>query len=113
MLRAVFIIVRFWRVIRLAWRLTLDRRVPLIPKMLVPAALAYFLYPTDIVNDFIPFVGRFDDLLVLSVAVALFLALAPRELVTEHLSGSGPPRPSGPRHEGRVIDGKYRITDED
>ena len=113
MLRAFFLLIRFRGVVRLLWRLTLDRRVPLAPKMLLPAAMAYIVLPVDIVPDFLPFLGRIDDLLVLVLAAILFIALAPREIVTEHLSGSGPPQPSGPRQEGPVIDGKYRITDED
>ena len=114
MLRALFLLIRFRGVVRLLWRLTMDRRVPLAPKMLLPAAIAYIVSPIDLVPDgFHPLFARMDDLLVLVLAVVLFLALAPREIVTEHLSGSGPPQPSGPRQEGPVIDGKYRISDED
>ena len=113
MLRALFLLIRFRGVARLLWRLTLDRRVPLPLKMLLPAALAYIVLPYDVVPDFLPLLGRIDDLLVLLLAVVLFVALAPREVVAEHLSGSRSQRAAPRRNNGRVIDGKYRIADDD
>ena len=113
MLRALFLLIRFRSVTRLLWRLTMDRRVPLGLKMLLPAALAYIVLPFDLVPDFLPILGRIDDLLALLLAVVLFIALAPREVVAEHLTGSGSQQ-SGPRPNDRpVIDGKYRISDDD
>ena len=90
----------------------MDRRVPLGLKMLLPAALAYIVWPGDF--DFLPWgIGRIDDLLVLILAPVLFIALAPREVVAEHLTGHGSQQ-SGPRPNDRpVIDGKYRISDDD
>lgn len=99
--------------VRLLWRLTLDRQVSLAPKMLLPAAIAYIVLPVDIVPDFLPFLGRIDDLLVLVLGALLFIALAPREIVTQHLYGHEPVRPATHRGEGPVINGKYRIADED
>lgn len=113
MLRALFLLLRFWRVARLLWRLTLDRRVPFMPKMLLPAALAYIVLPLDLVPDFIPILGRIDDLLVLVLAAVMFLALAPREVVAEYMGGSGPQGTSPGRDDRKVIDGKYRIIDDD
>ncbi len=113
MLRALFLLIRFRSVTRLLWRLTMDRRVPLGLKMLLPAALVYIVLPFDLVPDFIPVLGWIDDLVVLLVAAGLFMALAPREVVAEHLTGSGSQQ-SGPRPNDRpVIDGKYRISDDD
>ena len=111
MLRALFLLLRFRGVARLLWRLTLDRRVPLPLKMLLPAALVYFVVPWDF--DFIPIVGRIDDLLVFILAAVLFMALAPREVVAEHLGGPGPQRAAPRRNDRSVIDGKYRIVDDD
>lgn len=113
MLRALFLLIRFRGVARLLWRLTLDRRVSLPLKMLLPAALAYIVLPIDLVPDFAPIVGRIDDLLVLVLAAVLFIALAPRDVVAEHLSGSGPPPGDAQRDDRSVIDGKYRIVDDD
>ncbi|MCL0029142.1 DUF1232 domain-containing protein [Dehalococcoidia bacterium] len=113
MLRAIFLLIRFRGVVRLLWRLTLDRQVPLAPKMLLPVAIAYIVLPVDIIPDFLPFLGRIDDLLVLVLGALLFIALAPREIVTQHLHGYEPVRSATRRDEGPVIDGKYRIADED
>ena len=99
---------------RLLWRLTLDRRVPLPLKMLLPAALAYIILPFDVVPDFLPFgIGRIDDLLVFILAVVLFIALAPRDVVAEHLTGSEPKQANSRSNDRPVIDGKYRIVDDD
>ena len=114
MLRALFLLIRFRGVARLLWRLTLDRRVPLPLKMLLPAALAYIILPFDVVPDFLPFgIGRIDDLLVLLLAVVLFIALAPRDVVAEHLSGAGSQQAAPRGNDRPVIDGKYRIVDDD
>ena len=99
---------------RLLWRLTLDRRVPFMLKMLLPAALAYIILPFDVVHDFLPFgIGRIDDLLVSILAPVLFIALAPREVVAEHLSGAGSQQANSRSNDRPVIDGKYRIVDDD
>ena len=113
MLRALFLLLRFRGVTRLLWRLTRDRRVPLPLKMLLPAALVYIVLPFDLVPDFLPILGRIDDLLVLLLAAVMFVALAPREVVAEHLSGSGSKQAAPRRSDRQVIDGKYRIVDDD
>ena len=74
---------------RLTWRLLWDRRVPLSAKLVVPAALAAFLSPIDVIPDF--FVGLLglgvvDDLALLLIAARLVVALAPPEVVAEHLA---------------------------
>ena len=114
MLRALFLLFRFRGVTRLLWRLTWDRRVPFPLKVLLPAALVYIVSPIDLVHDFLPFgLGRIDDLLVLILAAVLFIALAPREVVAEHLSGSRSQQSAPGRDDRSVIDGKYRVVDDD
>ena len=108
----------FTRVPRLVIGLMMDRRVPIGLKLVLPAAVAYVVSPWDLVPDFFPALGRIDDLVVAFLAVAIFLALAPREVVAEHLRGTGP-GPTGGRsvdEEGgpkpEVIEGSYHFTDE-
>jgi len=114
LLRALFLLIRFKGVARLLWRLTLDRRVALPLKMLLPAAVAYMVLPVDVIPDFLPWgIGRIDDLLVLILAAVTFIALAPREVVAEHLSGSPAPQNAPKRDDRSVIDGKYRVLDDD
>ncbi len=82
---------------RLACRLTRDRRVPLVPKLIIPLLVLYLMSPVDLIPDFIPVIGQLDDLLVLVLAVWAFTRLAPpgvaaelaRELAEEGYARSG------------------------
>ncbi len=102
---------------RLVFRLMLDPRVPLGVKLVPLAGLAYVVMPYDIIRD-IPLIGWLDDLIVVVPSILLFLVLAPREVVAEHLR-AGRPRDGGPpgdeaaRPPEHVIDGRYRILDDD
>ena len=60
--------------LKLVWRLILDRRVPLFTKIIPLLALAYLVSPYDIVADFIPILGQFDDLIVVGLLLFLFAA---------------------------------------
>ena len=103
---------------RLVFKLMLDRRVPLAVKLLPVAGLAYVVMPYDIIRD-IPLIGWLDDLIVLVPSILLFLVLAPREVVSEHLRGGRPPGDSGKPGDDaggssdHVIDGRYKFLDED
>lgn len=96
----------------LVWRLSCDRRVNIIVRSLVPLALVYFIIPTDFVKDQVPIVGRFDDLIVLGMALLMLVKLSPRHIVDEHLGV----RPVSNRPEDQdpsnVVDGASRIIDE-
>jgi uncharacterized membrane protein YkvA (DUF1232 family) len=88
------------RQLRLAWRLFLDRRVPLWTKAIPPLALAYVLSPIDILSDIPPMgLNQLDDIAVALLGIKLFIELAPPDLVREHL------RELGARvEEWRVVD---------
>lgn len=72
--------------IKLYWRVFTDRRVSLLPKIVLVAGLLYFVVPLDLIPDF-PLVGlgQTDDLAVLVVASRMFIAMAPRTVVEEHV----------------------------
>lgn len=73
---------------RLVWRLLADSRVSFATKMLLPGALAYFVSPIDAIPDIlVPFfgVGYLDDLAIIVIAIRLFIAMAPKNVVAEHL----------------------------
>lgn len=103
------------RDVRLAWRLLLDRRVPLLLKLIPPAAILYTLFPVDFVPDLLPGLGQLDDLGILLVGLRLFILLAPQAIVQQHLSemeaGSGAWRVTNERRENGeiIIDPPYRI----
>ncbi|MCS7001928.1 MAG: DUF1232 domain-containing protein [Dehalococcoidia bacterium] len=72
---------------QLVARLLRDRRVHPVAKLIIPAAVAYLLFPVDIVPDMLSTVfgvGVVDDLVVVALLVRLFLALAPERVKAEH-----------------------------
>jgi uncharacterized membrane protein YkvA (DUF1232 family) len=71
--------------VRLYWRLLLDRRTPLLPKVVLLAAVAYVILPFDLIPDVIPIVGEVDDMVILLAACRLFILLCPDDLVREHV----------------------------
>lgn len=99
---------------RLIIRLMLDRRVPLGTKLILPAAIVYLVLPIDIVPDMVSVLGRIDDVLVLLISTVMFLALAPREVVSKHLRGNSSQN-QGRRNDSErtTIEGQYRVIDEE
>jgi hypothetical protein len=105
LLRLLFHLPNF---IRLARRLWNDPRVPVQRKALpvFVAALAavvgtaYVVRPVDLIFDYLPFIGRVDDLavvacLLIAPGLWLFIKLAPPDVVREHVSAiEGGRRPS-------------------
>ena len=77
------------RQVRLSWRLFWDQRVPLWTKLIPPVALAYILFPIDIIPDVALGLGQLDDAAVLLIGFKLFIELAPPEVVREHLQALG------------------------
>ncbi|MDA1219239.1 MAG: DUF1232 domain-containing protein [Chloroflexi bacterium] len=96
----------------LIWRLTRDKRVNIILRTLVPLALVYFILPTDFVKDQVPIIGRFDDIIVLGMALLVLVKLSPKYIVDEHMGV----RPVSNRPEDQdptnVVDGASRLIDE-
>ena len=101
------------RFLRLIWRLTFDKRVPLLLRALVPLAILYALSPRSIIPNFVPIIGRLDDLLFLGLAALLLTKLAPRHVVDE-LTGSAikRDRPED-KDPSNVVDGSARIVDDE
>ena len=89
------------RQVRLAWRLLKDARVPFWTKLIPPAALAYVIFPVDIIPDVVLGLGQLDDIAVLLIGIKMFIDLAPEEVVREHLAALG----------ARVKE--WRVVDED
>ncbi len=99
-------------ILRLIYRLMTDRRVPLRAKLIVPAAIIYLIMPFDIVPDVVPIAGLLDDILALIISIGLFVTIVPREVLSEHLGRSGPSGGASPP-KGKIIDGDYRVVDDD
>ncbi len=98
---------------RLVWRLTFDKRVSIFLRALVPLALIYIISPYDILRDRIPVVGRFDDLIILGLALLFLTKLAPPKIVDEHMdrvTESDRPEDKDPE---KVVDGSSRLIDDE
>ncbi|PKB61251.1 MAG: hypothetical protein BZY79_04720 [SAR202 cluster bacterium Casp-Chloro-G4] len=96
-------------VMRLIMKLIMDRRVPIRAKLVIPAALIYLISPFDLVPDIVPISGWIDDIVVTLVAAALFLMMVPRDVLMEHVGRASSKRSKN----GKVIDGEYRIVDDE
>lgn len=105
---------KIFRFLRLVWRLTFDKRVSIFLRALVPLALLYVISPIDLIKDNLPYgVGRFDDLIILGLALLFLTKLAPPRVVDEHM-GRVPPsdRPEDKDPE-KVVDGRSRLIDDE
>ena len=98
---------------RLVWRLTFDKRVSIFLRASVPLALLYVISPYDILRDRIPILGRFDDLIILGLALLFLTKLAPANVVDEHMDRvpeSNRPEDKDPE---KVVDGSSRLIDDE
>ena len=106
---------RIIRLLRLVWRLTLDRRVPIFLRALVPLAIVYVLSPLDLLPDMkAPFgIARIDDLIVSGLAVLLLTKLAPQHVIDEHLGRTPVTDRPEDKDPEKVVDGSSRLIDDD
>jgi len=99
---------------RLVWRLTFDKRVSIVLRALVPLAVLYVISPIDLIKDRLPYgVGRFDDLIIMGLALLFLTKLAPPEIVDEHMDRipkSDRPEDKDPE---KVVDGSSRLIDDE
>lgn len=71
----------------LIYRLLKDDRVPVKTKVIISSAIAYTAFPTDIIPDKIPFIGRVDDIGVLFFALNKIVNDVPIEIIVENWTG--------------------------
>ena len=68
-------------------RLISDKHVALRYKIVLCLLLAYLIFPIDLVPDFIPVAGQFDDAIIVALALRLVLGGAGPELAAKHWPG--------------------------
>ena len=73
--------------LRLLGGLVVDRRVSVVDKALLVAAVAYIVSPLDLIPDFIPFLGEVDDIFLLMTALERLIANAGEDVVADHWRG--------------------------
>jgi uncharacterized membrane protein YkvA (DUF1232 family) len=69
-------------------RLLRDPRVPRARKLALAALVAYLLFPFDLVPDFVPVAGQFDDAVLIALVLRGLVRGAGAELVVEHWPGT-------------------------
>ena len=90
------LLLHFPNFVKLAWRLFVDERVPIYRKavlilaelLAIVFAVVYFVNPLDF--DFLPIIGKLDDLLVGAFVILVpgawfFIKLCPEPIVREHV----------------------------
>lgn len=83
--------------LKLLYRLFNDREVPFTPKLVLLAALAYFISPFDLLPDFlIPVLGYLEDIIILIMALKVFVKYSPEEVVWKHVKAIEQERASRP-----------------
>ncbi len=103
------------RYMRLVWRLIFDKRVNIFLKALVPLAVLYAISPIDLFSDFRAPLGlaRFDDVIILGLAVLILIKFAPVYVVDELLGrirASNRPEDKDP---SKVVEGSSKLIDDE
>ncbi len=107
--------------LKLVWRLFTDKRVPVFTKIIPLIALAYVISPFDIVADRIPLLGQFDDLIVVTILLLLFIAASPNHVVADQTIGrklrdiqkQQGYDPDQDDKAGKTVDAEIRYIDDD
>ena len=73
--------------LRLLGGLFTDRRVAVLDKVLVGAAIAYVISPFDFIPDVVPFLGQVDDVFLVTTALQRLIANAGRHVLLDHWQG--------------------------
>lgn len=73
---------------RLLWALARDARVPRTAKVVAALAAAYVVSPLDLVPDFIPTVGRIDDIYLVVRSLRYLVDSAGYDVVRDLWEGS-------------------------
>ncbi|KAA3660117.1 MAG: DUF1232 domain-containing protein [Calditrichaeota bacterium] len=83
-LQAIFLLPKF---IRLTFRLLLDSRVPVFPKIILVVTVIYAISPMDFIPELLlPIIGYSDDIVLLFFAGRYLLKSAPKEVMDEHVA---------------------------
>lgn len=61
----------------------LDRRTPILAKLVAGLTVGYMLSPIDLIPDFIPVLGWLDDLVIVPLLIRLTLRLIPKQIIAE------------------------------
>lgn len=71
----------------LLYRLLKDKRVSVKTKLIISGAVAYAAFPTDMIPDNIPFIGKIDEIAVAFFALDRIVADVPINIILENWEG--------------------------
>jgi uncharacterized membrane protein YkvA (DUF1232 family) len=74
--------------LQLVYRLLRDDRVDERKRAAVVAALAYVAFPFDFIPDWLPIIGRIDDIVIGATALQALIEEAGETIVREHWEAS-------------------------
>ncbi len=74
-------------ILKLLFRLMIDRRVPVKDKALLALVAAYVISPLDLIPDFGGLIGMVDDLYLVGLALGRLMASAGEDILLEHWDG--------------------------
>lgn len=74
-------------IVALICRMLKDSRVPIKTKLVVSASLAYVIFPTDLIPDKIPFIGKIDEIAVVFFALNRIATDVPTKVILENWAG--------------------------
>lgn len=74
-------------IVALVCRMLKDNRVSIKTKLVVSASLAYVIFPTDLIPDKIPFIGKIDEIAVLFFALNKIASDVPTNVILENWAG--------------------------
>ena len=61
-----------------------DPRTPAVSRWCLRAAVAYLLSPIDLIPDFVPVLGQLDDVIIVSLLLAIARYFVPPEVMRDH-----------------------------
>ena len=73
----------------LLYRLLKDSRVSIKSKIVIGSLLAYLCLPIDIIPDFIPVIGKIDDITIVFQGLKRIFKDVPSEVIRENWEGEG------------------------
>ena len=75
-------------IVALICRMLKDSRVPIKTKLVVSASLAYVIFPTDLIPDKIPFIGKIDEIAVVFFALNRIATDVPTKVIQDNWAGN-------------------------
>ncbi|MCY6959336.1 YkvA family protein [Clostridium brassicae] len=74
-------------IVALLYRIMIDERVKTKTKVVIGAAITYLALPVDIIPDFIPVIGKIDDIGIVFLALDKIIDDIPENIILEHWQG--------------------------